>query len=390
MDLLLAAFSLGCDYMKLFHISDLHLGKRVYEFSMLEEQKELLMQIIGKIRKEKPKVLLITGDIYDKPIPPIEAIRLLDDFLTEVSSLGVHTYLIAGNHDSAQRLEFGKDLMAKSGVFFCGNISKTIVSYQELDEYGELNLYVLPYFKPAHVNGLFGEEIESDQEAADFLLKQIKLDPTKRNIILVHQFVTWRGEAERSDSEIISLGGTEEIDASLFFDFDYAALGHLHSPQKMGKDTVRYAGSLMPYSFSEIRQKKGITVVELKEKGEIVFDFIPLQTKHTFREIQGPLQGILEAAMEDGKTDDYIRCILTDRDALYDPIGKLRGVYPNLMTLEFQQQEVQTQQKFFFDAEESSPDALFSLFFEKQNQKELNETQKVLLYKIWKELEEGK
>ena len=373
--------------MKLFHISDLHLGKRVYEFSMLEEQKELLESILNRIEEEKPDVLLITGDVYDKPVPPTEAVKLLDDFLTKLAEKGLHTYIIAGNHDSAQRLEFGKDIIGKNGIHITGSIEKELEHFVETDDFGKVHIWLLPFFKPAHVNGLLGESFTSYGEAAKALLDGANIDYAKRNIILVHQFVTWKGAAERSDSEMLSLGGVEEIDASLFFAFDYAALGHLHSPQKMGKETVRYAGSPMPYSFSEILQKKGITVVELKEKGDISLDFIPLETKRKFREIKGPLNELLSAAKAEGGSEDYIRCILTDKEALLDPMGQLRSVYPNLMTLEFQQRETENEQEITIDTEDIRPDELFAIFFEKQNEKELNGTQEKLLESIWKGLE---
>lgn len=373
--------------MKLFHISDLHLGKRVYEFSMLEEQKELLESILNRIEEEKPDALLITGDVYDKPVPPTETVKLLDDFLTKLAEKGLHTYIIAGNHDSAQRLEFGKDIIGKNGIHITGSIEKELEHFVETDDFGKVHIWLLPFFKPAHVNGLLGESFTSYGEAAKALLDGANIDGTKRNIILVHQFVTWKGTAERSDSEMLSLGGVEEIDASLFFDFDYAALGHLHSPQKMGKETVRYAGSPMPYSFSEILQKKGITVVELREKGDISLDFIPLETNRKFREIKGPLHELLSAAKAEGGSEDYIRCILTDKEALLDPMGQLRSVYPNLMTLEFQQRETENEQEITIDTEDIRPDELFAIFFEKQNEKELNATQEKLLENIWKGLE---
>ncbi len=375
--------------MKFFHISDLHLGKRVYEFSMLEEQKELLCTVLQKIEEEKPDALLISGDVYDKPVPPVEAVRLLDDFLTELSARDMHTYLIAGNHDSAQRLEFGKDIFGKNNIHIAGNISEKMEHFTEIDAFGAVDIWLLPFFKPAHVNGVFVDQTFSSYgEAAKALLDCAEIDFSKRNVILAHQFVTWKGNAERSDSETMSLGGVDEIDASLFFPFDYTALGHLHSPQPMGKDTVRYAGSPMPYSFSEICQKKGITVVELKEKGSITFDFIPLETKRKFREIKGPLSELLKAAKEEGGSEDYIRCILTDQEALLDPIGQLRSVYPNLMTLEFAQKETAYEQEITVDTEDMKPNELFSLFFEKQNDRKLNETQQKLLQKIWRGLEE--
>lgn len=373
--------------MKLFHISDLHLGKRVYEFSMLEEQKELLQKILYHIDTEKPEVLLITGDVYDKPIPPVEAMRLLDWFLTELSERKLSVYLIAGNHDSAQRLEFGKELIGRNGIHISGSIREKLECFREKDAFGTVNIWMLPFFKPAHVNAFLKEPISFYGEAAKILLDGADIDFSERNVILVHQFVTWKGSAERSDSEMLSLGGVEEIDADLLFNFDYAALGHLHSPQRMGRDTVRYAGSPMPYSFSEIRQKKGITVVDLKEKGDISIDFIPLETRRKYREIRGPLQELIDAAKVDGGSNDYIRCILTNKEALLDPIGQLRSVYPNLMTLEFSQADSRQDQEILVDAEDIRPDELFAIFFEKQNEKEMDDSQQKLSRDIWKGLE---
>ena len=375
--------------MKLFHISDLHLGKRIYEFSMLEEQRELLSAILRKIDEEKPQALLVSGDIYDKPVPPIEAVQLLDTFLTELSARDVHTYLIAGNHDSAQRLEFGKEIFGREGIHISGSLGEGLEHFTEIDEYGTVEVWLMPFFKPAHVHGLWKEETASSYaEAARVLLERERIDFSKRNIILVHQFVTWKGTAERSESETLSLGGVDEMDAGLFFDFSYTACGHLHHPQKMGRETVRYAGSPMPYSFSEIRRQKGITVVNLKEKGNTSFDFIPLQTKRGFREIKGPLQALLAAGKAEGGSEDYIRCILTNQEAMLDPVGQLRSVYPNLMTLELQQPISAVQQDAPLDTEELRPEELFSLFFEKQNEKRLDETQKKLLQGIWKGMEE--
>lgn len=375
--------------MKLFHISDLHLGKRVYEFSMLEEQNALLGTILEKIEEEQPDALLITGDIYDKPVPPVEAVRLLDGFLTELSARGVHTYLIAGNHDSAQRLEFGKEIFGKECIHIAGSIGERMAHFTEQDAFGSVEIWLLPFFKPAHVNGVLVEkQVFSYEEGAKILLERENIDFSKRNILLAHQFVTWKGTAERSESETLSLGGVDEIDASLFFPFDYTALGHLHNPQSMGRETVRYAGAPMPYSFSEIHRKKGITVAELGKKGELSLSFLPLETKRAFREIKGPLEKLLEAVKAEGGSEDYIRCILTDQEALLDPVGQLRSVYPNLMTLEFEKREGTGTQEISADAEELRPEALFSLFFEKQNEKSINETQQKLLEKIWMGLEE--
>ena len=244
--------------MKLFHISDLHLGKRVYEFSMLEEQQELLQTILYKIDTEKPDVLLITGDVYDKPIPPVEAVRLLDWFLTELAERRLATYMIAGNHDSAQRLEFGKELIGRNGIHISGSVGEKIEQFIETDEFGEVRIWMLPFFKPAHVNSMLEESVSSYGEAAKVLLDRAEIDFSHRNIILVHQFVTWKGTAERSDSEMISLGGVEEIDASLLFGFDYAALGHLHSPQRMGRIPFVMLVLLCHILFLKSDRKRGL------------------------------------------------------------------------------------------------------------------------------------
>lgn len=373
--------------MKLFHISDLHLGKRVHEFSMLEAQEDILRKILDMADAEKPDILLITGDIYDRPTPPVEAVRLLDAFLTEIARRGLHTYIIAGNHDSAQRLEFGRQLMAKSGVFFCGTVGAEIDRICERDEYGEAWIYLLPFFKPAHVKALFPEETaETYGEAAEILLRHTHVDESVRNILLAHQFVTWRGTAQRSDSETHTLGGLEEIDAGLFAVFDYAALGHLHKPQGMGRKTVRYAGAPLAYSFSEARGEKGVTVVELREKGMVTVKFLPLSPKRALREIKGPLQKLLAAGRQEGTTEDYIRCILTDKEPLLDPIGQLRSIYPNLMTLEFEREESAGQEIAYREKDAREQD-LFEDFFEKQNHKGLDDSQREFLENIWKELE---
>lgn len=375
--------------MKLFHISDLHLGKRVYEFSMLEEQQELLEEILQHIDTQKPDALLISGDIYDKPVPPTEAVRLLDYFLTALAQRELPTYLIAGNHDSAQRLDFGKTLFDQSGIHIIGTPAAQLQRFTQQDTFGEVNFWLMPFFKPAQLQSLLGkEEGFTYQSAAEALLAEANIDFSQRNVILVHQFVTWKGTAERSDSETLSLGGVEEIDAGLFFPFEYAALGHLHRPQSMGKKTVRYAGSPMPYSFSEIRYQKGITVVNLQEKGQVSIELLPLSTTRKLREIKGPLAALLAAGREAGGSEDYIRCILTDEAAVLDPVGQLRAVYPNLMTLEWEERKKIETGVQLLGEEELQPEALFSLFFKKQNEKQIDAKQQKVLHSIWNGLEE--
>lgn len=374
--------------MKLFHISDLHFGKRVHGFSMLEEQKELVQQILQYVEEEKPDALLITGDVYDKPIPPAEAVELWDMFLTSLSAL-TNTYIIAGNHDSGIRLQFGRELLKQRSVFIRGGIDETVLQPECMkDAFGEVYFYLLPFFKPAHVNNLLQKETASYQEAAEELVKALQIDTEKRNILLAHQFVSWKGMAERSDSEISSVGGVDEISGEIFADFDYVALGHLHSPQRIGADTVRYAGSPMPYSFSEVRQQKGITVLELREKGNCAVRVLPLETTRKYRELKGTLVEILEAAKDDERKEDYIRCILTDQTALFDPLGQIRSVYPNLMLLERQHMLQQgTRQNVVMESEDLQPEALFAEFFEKQLGKVLTEEQQEIVQAIWERLE---
>ena len=294
--------------------------------------------------------------------------------------------MIAGNHDSAHRLDFGSRLFQENQIHICGSFNGELSPIIINDEYGEIGVYLLPFVKPAMVNPFFEEDIPTYQKAVEIILKNANLDKKRRNILLAHQFVTWRGEAEQSDSETYSLGGVDAVDASVFFDFDYVALGHLHSPQKIGKEEIRYAGSPLAYSFSEIRRKKNITKIELKEKGQVQIDFIPLQPKRPLREIKGPLQGLLDAAKAEGGSEDYIRGILTDTMMLNDPMGQLRSVYPNIMTIEMESQEKYEETQLQYSAEDMTPQELFHLFFQRQNQKELDESQKQATKKCWEDL----
>ncbi|WMI80099.1 exonuclease SbcCD subunit D [Anaerotignum sp. MB30-C6] len=372
--------------MRFFHIGDLHLGKKIYDFSMIDDQKYILSQILEKAEEENIDGIFISGDVYDKGVPPVEAVRLLDEFLTELSKRNIAIFMIAGNHDSAYRLDFGSRLFHENKIHICGSFGGALNPIVIEDEFGEIGVYLLPFIKPAVVSPFFQEDIATYQKAVELVLQETNLDKNRRNVLLAHQFVTWRGEAEQSDSETYSLGGIDEVDASIFFDFDYVALGHLHSPQKIGKNEIRFAGSPLAYSFSEIRRKKTITKVELREKGNIQIDFIPLIPKRPLREIKGPLEGLLAAARAEDGSEDYIRGILTDTMLLNDPVGQLRTVYPNLMTLEVEAQGKYEEKQLPYSAEEMTPQELFELFFERQNQKEMDDSQKQVAKKAWEEL----
>ena len=374
--------------MKLFHLSDLHLGKRVYAFSMLRDQQYVLKQVCALAEKHQPDGILLSGDLYDKPIPPVEAVQLLDEFLTKMQQMGIAVYAISGNHDSAGRVDFGSRILQQQNLHICGAFDGKLYHVSKEDAFGEIHFYLLPFLKPATVSAFReGGESLTYAEAVKWALETMDIDTTKRNVLLAHQFVTWKGTAEESDSETKTLGGVDEMDASLFFDFDYVALGHLHSPQRIGRDTIRYGGSPLKYSFSELRQKKGVTLVEIQEKGNITTEFLPLEPLHPLREIKGTLADLLEAAEEAGGSEDYVRAILTDEGAVYDPVGRLRVYYPNLMTLEMAQRgERQEDFSLQLDQEQLSGPALFAGFFEKQNDREMSEAQKSLVEKIWQDL----
>lgn len=374
--------------MKLFHLSDLHLGKRVYAFSMLPDQRYVLEQVCALVEKYKPDGILLSGDLYDKPIPPVEAVQLLDEFLTRMQQMGIAVYAISGNHDSAGRVEFGSRILQQQNLHICGAFDGKLYHVSKEDAFGEIHFYLLPFLKPATVSAFReGGESMTYAEAVKWALETADIDTTKRNVLLAHQFVTWKGTAEESDSETKTLGGVDEMDASLFFDFDYVALGHLHSPQRIGRDTIRYGGSPLKYSFSELRQKKGVTLVEIQEKGNVTTEFLPLEPMHPLREIKGTLADLLDAAEEAGGSEDYVRAILTDEGAVYDPVGRLRVYYPNLMTLEMAQRgESQQDLSLEMDQEQLSGPALFAGFFEKQNDYEMSEAQKAIVEKIWQDL----
>jgi len=370
--------------MKIFHIADLHLGKKVHEFSMLDEQKHILEQILDHIYERNADALLISGDIYDKAVPSTEAVHLLDQFLTALSEREIATYMISGNHDSAQRLDFASRLLAENKIHIAGIFQKDVLHVSQKDDYGEVTFTLMPFLKPVQVASAFGlDKTFSYEEAMAFVLDSVSINKNNRNVLLAHQFVTWRKEIVRSDSETYSVGGIDEMDASIFEAFDYVALGHLHAPQRVGYDHIRYAGSPLKYSFSEIRQKKGITVIDIREKGNITYNFIPLSPIRQMREIKGPLQGLLELGRMDEERYDYIRAILTDNEALLDPIGQLRSVYPNLMTLEMEREGELKNEILSLETKVFHPDELFFDFFEKQNKKELSHEQRTIVDKIW-------
>ena len=366
--------------MKLLHISDLHIGKRMNEFPMIEDQKYILDQICAIAEGIQADGVIIAGDIYDKAVPSAEAVQLFDYFLTRLSEDGRKVFAISGNHDSAERIAFGAKLMSRSDVFVSPVYDGTIDKIQLEDRYGELCIYLLPFLKPVSVRhaleGEAGADMpESYQEAVKAAIGRLKIDPCARNVLAAHQFVTG---ASRCESEDVVVGGLDNVDVEIFDAFDYVALGHIHSPQSVGRETVRYCGTPLKYSFSEVKQEKSVTVVELKEKGNVAIETVPLVPLHDMREIKGSYLEVTARSFYEGSdTQDYIKATLTDEEDIPDGMQKLRVIYPNLMRLEYdnsrtrQSREIGAAQ----NVEKKSGLELFEEFYELQNNAKMSEKQ---------------
>lgn len=358
--------------MRFIHLADLHIGRRVNEFSLLDDQKHILQQILEICVEIQPDGLVIAGDVYDKTIPAAEAVELLDEFLTEVAGLCIPCWVVSGNHDSAERIAFGSRIMAAQGVHMARVFDGTLTPTTVHDKYGEVDIYLLPFIKPAQVRRFYPEvDIDSFESAVRKVIDGCYLTPGRRNILVAHQFVTSVGmEPERSDSESISVGGVDNVDAGVFAAFDYVALGHLHSPQAIGRNTIRYAGSPLKYSFSEVRQTKSVTVVDIREKGDIQIETMPLEPLRDMRRIKGPIAQLLAPATYFGtNTGDYLHVTLTDEDEIVDAMSKLRTVYPNVMHLDYDNQRSRALNKIgaALDAADKNPLQLFEEFYRLQN-----------------------
>jgi exonuclease SbcD len=323
--------------MKFLHLSDLHIGKSVNAFSMLDEQRHVFAQIIEYIKVEKPLAALIAGDVYDRAVPGVEAVRLFDDFLTDLAKTDISVLLISGNHDSPERLNYASRLLSERRLHLCGVFDGVLRSVTLADEYGEIDFWLLPFIKPSGVRGMFSDaEIDSYTDAVSAALASVEIDFSRRNVLLSHQFYTAAGITPlRSESEINPVGGLDAVDAALLAKFDYVALGHLHGAQNVGEN-IRYTGSPVKYSLSEWRQNKSVTLVEIAEKGNLKISELPLIPIHDMREIKGSLETLTNEISAQENCEDYLRIILTDEEEIIDPMGKLRGVYPNIMALDFE------------------------------------------------------
>ena len=380
--------------MKILHLADLHLGKILQEQSFIEDQEYMLKQIIEKIKQENIEEILISGDIYDRSIPPTEAVDLLDEFLNIlIRDLKRKVFIISGNHDSKERLGFGNKIFEEEGLYISSKYEGKIKKVELEDEYGKLNIYMLPFVKPVEVKKYFDDEQFSYDEMIHKIIEKEEINTNERNIILTHQFVTSKGEdVERTDSEVLSLGGTDNVDVSNYDKFDYVAIGHVHRPQRIGRDTARYAGTMLKYSFSEVNHKKTMPILEFKEKGNIDIKLEELVPLRDMREIKGPIEELLKKENYEGtNTDDYIRAIITNEEPLYDAIGQIRSIYPNVLKLEIQNSKttLEIQQENLKEVKSKSEIELFNEFYKFQNNVELNDEQKKYVEKIIKEVKEN-
>lgn len=376
------------------HLADLHLGKRVNGFSMMEDQEYILNRILEIMEEEQPDGLLIAGDVYDKTIPPAEAVRLMDDFLTAVAAKHVPVFLISGNHDSAERVAFGHQLMQGSGIWISPVYDGTIRHHTLEDRWGEVNIYLIPFLRPSVVRSFFPDvEIEDYTDALRTIIEDLQVDTSRRNVVLAHQFVTAAGALpETCDSEQLSVGGLDRVDGSVFSPFDYTALGHLHGPQRVGSETIRYAGSPLKYSFSELHQKKSVTVAELRAKGETEIRQIPLQPRREMIELRGTFEEILAEARKKGELQtDYYHMILTDETDVVDALSRLREYYPNIMLLDYDNRRTRSQKEVeqLDRVEERTPGELFAALYEQQNGQKMDSDRKEyldgLIREIWEE-----
>lgn len=376
--------------MKFLHLADLHLGKRVNGFSMLEDQVYILRQILTILDDERPDGVLIAGDVYDKPVPPTEAVELLDGFLTELCTRGVPVLLISGNHDSPERLAFGGRVMDSCGIHIAPVYGGAVAPVVLRDEFGPVSVWLLPFLKPAHVRRWFPDaEIESYTDAVAAAIAHMDIDPAARNVLVTHQFVT--GGA-RSGSEELSVGGTDNVDSSVFAPFDYVALGHLHGAQQISRPTIRYAGSPLKYSFSEASQHKSVTVVTLGEKGAVDVRTLPLTPLRDLREIRGSYDELTARSFYEHTTyrSDYLHLILTDEQDVYDAVGRLRAIYPYLMTLDYDNARTRAAGTVAAPAamEQRTPLELFEALYLQQNNQPMSDEQRAFAAQLMEEIRE--
>lgn len=375
--------------MKLIHVSDLHIGKRLGEVSLIDDQSHCLLQILRIIDEEQPDAVLIAGDVYDKSIPSAEAVTLFDDFLCRLAKRQLPVLIISGNHDSPERLAFGNRLLELSNIHISPVYDGKVTPITLTDAHGPVDLWMLPFIKPIHVRRYFPEAaIESYTDACRTAVEAMDVDPTRRNVLLTHQFVTG---ATPSESEEISVGGSDNVDAAVFAGFDYVALGHIHGPQNIGSNRIRYCGTPLKYSFSESEHHKSVTVVELGIKGDLQLHLCPLIPKHDLRQLRGTFAQLTDSSFLDSiPSDDYLHIILTDEEDVPEAMGKLRTSYPNLLKLSYDNTRTRTNQIIdrAEEVERKSPLTLFEELYSLQNNQPMHQQQREFVRTLLESIQE--
>lgn len=368
--------------MKFVHIGDLHLGKWIYSHSMISQQREVLFELLEYMKQEQISYLVIAGDIYDRLVPPVEAVELFDEFLTRaILEYDIKILAISGNHDSDERLHFGSSLLQKEGLFIGAKLQKNWLTHTIKDEYGEIIFHFLPFIKPSQVRELYPDsKVKTYQEALEYVMKLHLIDKKQRNVLVTHQFVAGSQAVITSESEtILSVGGSEVVDVHLFDDYDYVALGHLHSMQKVSRESVCYSGSILRYSFDEVKQKKGFLVVDIKEKGNITIEFKTLHPTMTLNKYQGYFKDFTDMDQTPViNKQDYLAFELLDRQLIANAMEQLRQYYPNTLQLTYKMLEnsiASSKSSASYSFRKMTDIDLFKEFYENIRQRELDENQ---------------
>jgi len=376
--------------LKLIHLGDLHIGKTLLEQSLLEDQEYMLQEIIKIIKEKNVDGVLISGDIYDKGIPNIDAVNLLNDFLVNiVSNLKKKVFIISGNHDSKTRLNFGSKLFENQGLYIETKYTGKLKKITLLENNHNINIYMLPFIKPIEIRELFHEDITDYNETIKYILDREILNKDETNILMAHQFVTYNNQyPETCESENINVGTLDNVDANLFFDFDYVALGHIHGPQRIGRDMIRYSGTMLKYSFSEINHKKSLVLIDIQNK-QLSYELIPLKPLRDLREIKGPIDELIKKEnYEDTNTDDYIKAIITDEEPGYEPLARIRSVYPNTLKLEIKNSKTinnNLELEKIEKLKEKSVLELFNDFYKYQNNIDMSDEEERIIKDIIKD-----
>ncbi len=379
--------------MKLIHLSDLHIGKRVNGFSMTEDQRHILREIIRIIADEKPDCIAIAGDVYDKPVPSAEAVEVFDDFLVRLAALDIPVFIISGNHDSPERLSFGNRLMDSAGIYLSPVYNGDVEPVSIEDEHGPVDVFMLPFIKPVHVRKAFSDEAESIVSYTDAVrtaVDHMPVDKERRSILITHQLVTG---AQRCESEELSVGGSDNVDASVFDDFDYVALGHIHGPQDMVDGRIRYCGSPLKYSFSEAGHHKSVTVAEIGSAGNVDIREIPLMPLRDMTELKGTYDELTAMSFykDTGWKNNYIHITLTDEEDVPEAVARLRVIYPYLMKLDYDNRRTRSGVTITDTScsEKRSPLDIFADFYEMQNDMPMSDEQSDFVTRLIEDIWEG-